>query len=141
MEFSERLKIVMDYYELSPSNLADQLEVQRSSISHLLSGRNNPSLDFVMKVLNTFPEVELNWFVNGTGKFPVNEKKHLENANTQISAQEKLDQQKLEFPSETNFILPPTQETTPRFNFKKDEIDQIVIFYKDGVFKTYAPKD
>ena len=69
-KFAERLKIVMDYYELSAALFAEKIEVQRSSISHILSKRNKPSLEFVLKVLNVFPEVELFWLLNGVGQFP-----------------------------------------------------------------------
>ena len=55
--FAERLHIIMEYYEMTSAMFADKIEVQRSSISHILSGRNKPSLDFVLKVLKEFPEV------------------------------------------------------------------------------------
>lgn len=66
----DRLKKILDYYELSASNFADRIDVPRSSISHLLSGRNKASLDFVMKVVDNFEDVELNWLVYGKGTFP-----------------------------------------------------------------------
>ena len=69
-EFAKRLNIIMEFYQLSAALLADKIEVQRSSISHLLSGRNKPSLEFVLKILKTFPEVELYWLLNGVGTFP-----------------------------------------------------------------------
>ena len=50
-KFAERLNKIMDFYEITAGNFADKIEVQRSSISHILSGRNKPSLDFVLKVL------------------------------------------------------------------------------------------
>lgn len=141
MDISERLKILMDYYELTPSSLADMIEVQRSSISHLISGRNKPSLDFVMKILETFPEVDLYWFVNGIGEFPINEKKYLEKSNTQISAVDKLDQQKLEFPVEPKIEQPITiPENIPHLTLNQEDIEQIVIFYKNGLFKNYNQK-
>ena len=140
MEISDRLKILMDYYELTPSSLADMIEVQRSSISHLLSGRNKPSLDFVMKILETFPEVDLYWFVNGVGVFPLNENLISENLNTQISAVKDKDQQKIEFPSEKNIEQPTIPENLPPLKFNQDDIEQIVIFYKNGLFKNYNEK-
>ena len=73
VEFAERLKVIMNYYELSAAQFAEKLEVQRSSISHILSGRNKPSLDFVLKILKMFPGVELYWMLNGVGKFPENQ--------------------------------------------------------------------
>ena len=48
-DFSIRLQQVMDYYGLNAAAFADTLEIQRSGISHLLSERNKPSLDFILK--------------------------------------------------------------------------------------------
>src|SRR5210317_2151913 len=69
-EFAGRLRKIMEYHQLSASAFADAIGVQRSSISHLLSGRNKPSLDFVLKVVREFPEVNLYWLLNGKGNFP-----------------------------------------------------------------------
>ncbi|WP_174760413.1 helix-turn-helix transcriptional regulator [Antarcticibacterium flavum] len=69
-EFSNRLQKVMEYYDLSAAAFADAIDVGRSSISHIISGRNKPSLDFVLKIVQTYPEVELYWLLNGKGSFP-----------------------------------------------------------------------
>lgn len=73
---TERLKKIMDDGGLSPAQMADRIGVQRSAISHILSGRNRPSLDFVMKVLESFPEVSSEWLLRGqktVEKSPVSE--------------------------------------------------------------------
>ena len=143
MELADRLKQIIDQYELTPSGLADLLDVQRSSISHLLSGRNKPSLDFVMKILENFPEVDLYWFVNGVGKFPLNEKKEIEKSYTlfsQIEDEALNDEQK-----ETNSEVPSkevqTNPTTIPSTDRSKDVDQIVIFYSDKTFTNYTPKD
>ena len=64
-QFTKRITQIMEYYDLTAASFADRIEVGRSSISHLLSGRNNPSLDLVMKIIKAFPEVELYWLLNG----------------------------------------------------------------------------
>lgn len=69
-DFSIRLTKIMEFYELSAAAFADRIDVGRSSISHIISGRNKPSLEFVMKVVKGFPEVELYWLLNGKGSFP-----------------------------------------------------------------------
>ena len=69
-EFTVRLQKVIDFYDETASSFAEKIGVQRSSISHILSGRNKPSLDFVMKILQAYPEVELYWLLNGKGSFP-----------------------------------------------------------------------
>ena len=80
--FTKRLQQIIDFYSLSASSFADKIGVQRSSISHILSGRNRPSLDFVMKTLASFPEVDLYWLLNGKGKFPKTIEDEPENNNT-----------------------------------------------------------
>jgi len=122
-EFAKRLKIIIDYYEISASLLAEKMGIQRSSISHILSGRNKPSLEFVLKILKTFPEVELYWLLNGVGEFPkqtITKNQHPPLSFTDDSKQT------------TKLIV----ENIPD-NKKEDEIDRIVIFYKNGTFKSY----
>ena len=72
-DFIKRLEIILDYYSLNASSFADKIGVQRSSLSHLLSGRNKPSLDFILKIIDVFPEVDLYWILNGNGTFPKSE--------------------------------------------------------------------
>ncbi|MDO5607432.1 MAG: helix-turn-helix transcriptional regulator [Capnocytophaga sp.] len=69
-DFSLRLQQIIDYYGLTASAFADSLDIQRSSISHLLSERNKPSLDFILKLVETYPEVDIYWITKGKGVFP-----------------------------------------------------------------------
>lgn len=69
-DVADRLAQIMAHYQLTASAFAERIEVQRSGISHILSGRNKPSLDFVLKVVRAFPEVDLYWLLNGRGSFP-----------------------------------------------------------------------
>ncbi|MGB0367991.1 MAG: helix-turn-helix domain-containing protein [Flavobacteriales bacterium] len=62
---TERVKKVMEDHSLSSSQMADKIGVQRSAISHILSGRNKPSLDFILKVLNAFSDVSSDWLLKG----------------------------------------------------------------------------
>ena len=84
-EFAKRLEKILDYYGLSATAFSEQIDFNRSTISHLLSGRNKPSLDFVMKVLDEFPEVELFWLLNGKGHFPSDETA-VQNSNSELPA-------------------------------------------------------
>jgi transcriptional regulator with XRE-family HTH domain len=61
----ERISKIIEVKKLSASRFADILGVPRSTISHILSGRNNPSLEFIQKVLSSFPEVRVAWLLRG----------------------------------------------------------------------------
>ena len=65
IDFTNRLKIILENHQLTASLFADKIGVQRSSISHILSGRNKPSLDFVLKVTKAFSDVDIYWLLNG----------------------------------------------------------------------------
>lgn len=139
-EFSKRLKKVLEYYQLSASAFAEKIGVQRSSISHLLSGRNKPSLDFILKVLDTFDEVELYWLLNGKGTFPKTKEpisNKQETAPTLFSSLEEPNKVK----SEEAISYDSPQKTSIKkeisSNLKENEIDRIVFFYKDGTFDVY----
>ncbi len=149
-DFIKRLEIILDYHSLSASGFADKIGVQRSSLSHLLSGRNKPSLDFILKIIEIFPEVDLYWILNGKGNFPKSD-------TILISDTEKK-------------AIPPTPILEPKFNddlfsensisensdsenqnsilqnpeisktSKNESIDKIVIFYNDGTFSEYSPR-
>lgn len=62
---TERLKKIMEDHGLSSSQMADRIGVQRSAISHILSGRNKPSLDFILKVLDSFSDISSEWLLRG----------------------------------------------------------------------------
>lgn len=118
-DFVKRLEKILRYYDISASVFADKIKVQRSSISHLLSGRNKPSLEFVLKVIKTFPEVNLYWLLNGKGTFPP------------LSPS----QSKAIAPTQ-NPILQKEEVSTIK-SAKEKTIEKIIIFYSDGSFKSY----
>jgi len=134
-----RIKKILSYYEISASKFADSIQVQRSSISHLLSGRNKPSLDFILKIINEYDEVSVNWLLLGEGAFPKSQT--APKIATPTPPQQDLFNQNLLEPIEktavdTTETVKQISNTTINVNGTK-EIDQIVIFYKDGSFKNY----
>jgi transcriptional regulator with XRE-family HTH domain len=152
-DFIKRLEIILDYYSLNASSFADKIGVQRSSLSHLLSGRNKPSLDFILKILDVFPEVDLYWILNGKGTFPKSELKSDTNvANPTPSPSNQILETGMEktadlfseaLPNKKNPIeekLATNFSNTQNSALQKNssEIDRIVIFYKNGTFQTYS---
>ncbi|MBP6755132.1 MAG: helix-turn-helix transcriptional regulator [Bacteroidia bacterium] len=143
--FVKRLETIFEYYGLTASLFADKINVQRSSISHLLSGRNKPSLDFILKVLESFPEVELLWLLNGKGSFPKGENGSEE--KIAISSNEKIVQENnlfsQEIPASTTNVELSTAKpkiiSEDKSMHSDSKIERIVVFYTDGTFKSYLP--
>jgi transcriptional regulator with XRE-family HTH domain len=152
-DFIKRLEIILDYYGLNASAFADKIGVQRSSLSHLLSGRNKPSLDFILKILDVFPDVDLYWILNGKGSFPKNnepsrkQETKLEEVikpNTPTPIPDSITPGNL-FPEEKNNADKNTVVTKNEViqnavdESISSEVEKIVFFYKDGTFKVFTP--
>ncbi|NMH88201.1 helix-turn-helix domain-containing protein [Flavivirga algicola] len=120
-DFVNRFQQIMDYYGESASSFAEKIGVQRSSISHILSGRNKPSLDFILKTLSAFPEVDLYWLLNGKGEFPKDRPAPITRETDLFSVSESIKE----------------QIKTPKKSNNDKEIERIVIFYTDGSFKNF----
>lgn len=63
----DRIKLIMEKENLTPAKFADRLQINRAIISHILNGRNNPSLDVVTKILSEMNYINTEWLINGTG--------------------------------------------------------------------------
>lgn len=152
-DFGKRIQKIMDHYAVSASSFADYMGVGRSSISHILSGRNKPSLDFVMKIIEAYTDVDLQWLLYGKGTFPKSENSIVEEKNTlaepptvlpststptTISEQDLFSQsvpEKLNVPDSSSPIEKKLQVIS-----HDHQIDRIVIFYADGTFNSYQMK-
>ncbi|MET3028947.1 helix-turn-helix transcriptional regulator [Flavobacterium sp. UW10123] len=146
-DFVKRLETVLEYHGLNASAFADKIGVQRSSMSHLLSGRNKPSLDFVMKILEVFPDVDLYWILMGKGNFPKNtneevipiEHSPLPSLPNQNIGSDLFSGLEINNEAENRETKKSATPKNVNFNLEDEEIEKIVLFYKNGTFKAYSP--
>ncbi|WP_347374772.1 helix-turn-helix transcriptional regulator [Aequorivita sp. Q41] len=124
---------ILDYYNLTATAFAEEVDFNRSTISHLLSGRNKPSLEFVMKLLQKFPEVDLNWLLYGKGTFPT-VLNNLKEINT--PSQKNQNDTKKSFDLFSNDITDTTKNIIHNSG-NSNKIEKIVFFYSDGSFNVY----
>ena len=132
-QFATRLQTIINYYDLSAASFADSIEVGRSSISHILSGRNKPSLDFVLKIIKIYPEVELYWLLNGKGSFPKSVSKEVHSIRKQ--AEEKDETKDVDI--KVTKPLPIDNDDIKAFAGSTKKIKRIVLFYEDGTFEAF----
>ncbi len=125
MSIKDRLQMVIKMNNLSNASFADRVGVQRSSISHIMAGRNKPSLDFIQKTLDAFPKVNAQWLI--TGKQSSNDKIISYSDN---STQPSID----DVPTFKKEDLSNKLEGS-----EEKEIERIVVFYTDGTFKATFP--
>ncbi len=164
---NNRIEILLDEIDMSPSLFADAIGVQRATISHILSGRNNPSLDFVQKVLARFPNINPDWILSGKGD--VWRKSAKENTEPESQAAESLKQKRQsnlfteektdEAFSETNRDkasgkktvaesarkeskeqnpLVPEKKLPPTGVSQNKQIVKVIVLYDDHTFEDYS---
>jgi transcriptional regulator with XRE-family HTH domain len=140
-EIRERIKQVIDSENLTYSKFADIIGVQRSGISHILSGRNNPSLDVIQKILDSFNFINTDWLLLGKGEMVkemiqgqlFNELK--EPKSEPILSSENINLNSVE---NSDSFKPDIQTKNSREdNFVKKQTERIVIFYSDKTFAEY----
>ncbi len=144
MDLNDKIKQILVDKSISPSHFADEIGVQRSSISHILAGRNKPSLDIVQKIIRRYPDLGMDWIWEDEEFPPVdlNQKAYDSRtypqatpANGHVAYGSDFNGKRNAMPSpvQTNLTaqeLPPTLEKS---------IERILIFYSDGTFKQYTP--
>ena len=145
----ERLIKILEYKSLSSAQFADIIGVQRSSISHIISGRNKPSYDFLVKILDKFSDINAEWLITGNGDMLKSHKTAAMTSNNQgedlfsqqndkskenppakepYTSYNKVNKEESAF--ETDKKQPQTPEVTNVNNVKK-----IIFIYEDDTFE------
>lgn len=114
VEIKDRIATVIKVNQHTASSFAEVLGVQRSSVSHILNGRNKPSIDFIQKMLEKFPRVDAGWLITGKDPVPRN---HISEPPP------KADKKDTSIEKHTGG--------------EKKEIKKIVVFYTDHTFDDY----
>lgn len=151
-----RIKELLEAKGLSSSGFADAIGVPRSTISHILSGRNKPSLDLVQKILDAFPDVRTEWIVRGRGGM-VNETPdlfsqvvdakrttapHGEAMGMAGSDAASVGEQRRPAPARDDdgpFNVPDTHRD-PAEKLDEQRIVQVITFYSDHTFTVHYPR-
>jgi transcriptional regulator with XRE-family HTH domain len=142
---TERLTQFLAAEQLSPTRFADLIGVQRSGLSHILSGRNKPGYDFLEKFIKRFPAVNIEWFITGKGKM-YKERVMPELFNTPVATPPADAANSISDASEEQAIppvpLPPyPAEAATRLPVETMEknVEKVIIFYTDNTFSAYSP--
>lgn len=133
----ERIQQLLDRLGMTAARFADEIGVQKSGISHIMSGRNQPSYDFIMKTIHKFPKINIEWFMLGRGEMFIekNETSSLQKeipfkqVSTPVSAGSNAD-------TETRI----EEEVRSIYGITNvNKIKNIVVFYQNGTFELYKP--
>ncbi|MEI7724715.1 MAG: helix-turn-helix transcriptional regulator [Bacteroidota bacterium] len=134
----ERILELLKERKLTPSQFADEIGIQRSGMSHLISGRNKPSLEFVMKVLHRFPEVKADWLINGITERKSEEAPPESEDEDMIAS--KVPATLFDDPDLSGTRPQVKQQRIVRKERSDRRIEKIVVFYDDRTFREYEPE-
>jgi transcriptional regulator with XRE-family HTH domain len=143
----DRLQQFLTLEQLSPARLSEIIGIQRSGLSHILSGRNKPGFDFINKLLIKFPSINAEWLITGKGKMykelpsSITDKKNDSDIN-KISNQAIQFPDKLQFGEENRKSEPSEisiKENLPEDDSKKRTLKKMIFVYSDGTFVEYSP--
>lgn len=125
MNASNRILEIIEKSGLTASEFAEKIDVQPSAISHLTSGRNKPSLEFLIKIKNAFPNIDTDWLFLGIRNQEENEVKDtsiLVESNEGISRQLNTEQKETAHPKTNKNLI------------------RVLLFFDDGSFEHYDLK-
>ncbi|MBO7199983.1 MAG: helix-turn-helix transcriptional regulator [Bacteroidales bacterium] len=143
----DRINMLLKAKNITVSQFSQAIKIQRSGMSHILSGRNKPSLDFVLRVLKRYPEINPSWFLMGEGEMYISDK--IDTQTTMFPSQLEIDDAKEiidvdehkqepinnELIDSQNRYLDNENITMGRTNTKK--IEKIIVLYSDNTFDEY----
>jgi transcriptional regulator with XRE-family HTH domain len=130
-----QIQEILNREGLSSSQFADRIGIQRSSVSHVLSGRNKPGFDFIQKILIAFPEINGDWLITGSGDMYKQKRPPEELFDDKVSIQtddstSKADKKPVET-SEKKTVRSRIEEKGNR------AIERVIVFYNDRTFREY----
>jgi transcriptional regulator with XRE-family HTH domain len=143
MDLNEKIKQILVDKNISPSHFADEIGIQRSSISHILSGRNKPSLDIVQKIIRRFPDLGINWILEDEDlPESISEIKPFKAEHYSINDQQKT---MVSSVSESRRSTISQQNTTQEnvginkvpLAVEDKKVERVLIFYSDGTFQEF----
>ena len=130
MGIEKRLQLIMASNRLNATSFADKIGVQRSNLSHILNGRNKPGYDFLLKVVEAFPNVNTHWLITGDETAPESESIKEPETIVRESKQESD-------PTDLN----NNNSSAPGRSAAGKTVIKTVIFYNDFTFDVFLPNN
>ncbi|TAE27836.1 MAG: XRE family transcriptional regulator [Cytophagales bacterium] len=159
MSINDKIKQILVSKGFSPSHFADEIGIQRSSISHILSGRNRPSFDIIQKIIRRFPDLGFDWILEDeptpspvfrAQQAPAMPTRRPENGAFQNHLSDNIDRNSRFINRPIRPEVPTDYSTSAEYAddvllpsgvdaSQSKRVERILIFYTDGTFKEYSP--
>ena len=140
-----RLQHFLQAENITPSQFADRIGIQRSGVSHVLAGRNKPGFDFMESMLLSYPSLNAEWLMTGKGKMYRELKQGLPQEAEDIQDQDQ-EQQITQKPVQTEMLFQNAEQLkdsgTKTYSKPPEEgrkVVKVLFFYSDNTFSEFTP--
>ena len=129
MSDKERIERVMSSLELNARQFATEIHVQPGTISNMMAGRNNPSLEVMKRIMERYPTLNPEWLIAGRGEM----------WRTEPGKEPGLFDAQAPDP-QAKTVRPAQKEEPQIIAAPPKQIKNIVVYYTDGTYQEFSSK-
>lgn len=146
----DRIELIRQHEGMSSADFAEAIGVARATVTHILQGRNKPSLDVMLGIHKRFPNVNLDWLLTGKGEMFGKEAKNYQPdlfSGVENRINMSVDTGRMEYAkdkvSESLYSLPdlPVKEVVKYIEKPVRKITEIRIFFDDNTYEIFKPEN
>ncbi|MBQ6084113.1 MAG: helix-turn-helix transcriptional regulator [Bacteroidales bacterium] len=141
----DRLAHILRAKNLTATQFAEKMEIQPSNVSHLLNGRNKPSLDFLIKLKEIFPEYSFDWIILGKKPITINDSNPVNSVENELKFEDAIEDRVVEFDNidddydEVSEIVEKSIDN--QLERKNNEgVKKLIVVYNDNTFEVLTPR-
>ena len=138
-DIKDRLAHILRAKNLTASQFAELMEIQPSNVSHLLNGRNKPSLDFLIKIKEVFPEYSFDWIIMGKKPITINEPAPAQFEENNMRFDDADDEKIVKFDNIESDFTEKVAENQ-KIVIQSNDIEKLIVTYSDKTFEILTPK-
>lgn len=145
VNMKDRIVKIMERERMGQAQFASAIGIQRAAMSHILSGRNNPSLDVMLKILHRYPQLNPDWLLFGKGEMLRSTDSSVEQAEDQAKTPPQLHLMADDHVEVTQAALNTEREPLEKqmaISVEKTSktVSRIMVFYSDNTYDTFVPE-
>jgi transcriptional regulator with XRE-family HTH domain len=148
----DRIQKLISEEKITAAEFADKIGVQRSNVSHILNGRNNPGFSFIQKILESFPAINPRWLITGVGNMYGVKENYYENSTKPKDFDSIQKSEQRELNQKTDFVVnsfdisekPPKNINIEKLKGNESEskkVIKVLFFYADHTFEDFLPAE
>lgn len=139
-DLNQKIIQLVEALNIPYSQFADEISISRPILSHIITGRNKPSLEVIQKIITRFPELGYKWYLDNE-EVPIHVLKNIVIERKQIeSTKEEKSNEVDKLKTINSSTQPITTAIHTQVNTSEKQVQRILVFYSDNTFVEFVPK-